>query len=428
MDSAQVRIALVGAGGMSFGPIMTYDVIRSEKLKGSTLVLVDTDEKKLDVAWAIASRINEACGNPIIIEREQDTERGVAGAEYIMTSVEVGRWERWKEDLEIPKKHGSTQVMGENGGPGGVFHSLRSIKLILEICRQIERTAPDAFLLNLTNPMSRVTLAISRATKLRAVGMCHEFGGGFARLVSMLLLPPAKIRANASGINHFTWFYEIENAETGEDLYPKLRTHAKLLPFLHQPLVRRCFREFGLYPTSSDSHIGEYLPFVSEEAGPMYNPHKFYHFDWKARGWLSEQYANGLFWLPVKMLPMSPEEQVPIIQAMATGDTSARFNAVNVPNKGYVPNMPEGCIVEVPSRCDSRNLLPETVPPIHEPLAEIMRLQVGLQDKIVDSAINGDPELAFEALVADPLSPPDEKSCRRMFDEMVSLQREQLPF
>jgi alpha-galactosidase len=427
-DNVQKRIAMVGAGGMSFGPVMTHDVIHSEKLEGSTLVLVDMDEKNLEVARAAACRLNDAMGNPILIEAETDTARGVSGADFVMVSAEIGRWKGWKQDFEIPRKHGSSQIMGENGGPGAVFHSLRSINNVLDICSKIEQNAPDAFVLNLTNPMSRVTLAINKGTKLRNVGLCHEFVGGLLHLSIILLMPPERISAAASGTNHFTWFYKIEDADTGEDLYPKVGRHMEMFPFLHSKLIRRCYREFGRYPTSTDSHIGEYLPFVAEEVKPIIQFHDFFRNEGKLRYFLTEQYGKGSFWLPVKMIPKSSEEVIPIIEALATNDSSARFNAVNVPNKGYIPNLPDGALIEVSSGCDGMNLAPDTVPAIDEPLAELMRVQIKLQEMIVDSVLKRDPELAFEALAADPLAPPSREACRNMFDEMSGLQRDQLPF
>lgn len=421
------RIALVGAGGMAFGPVMTYDAIRSEGMEGSTLVLVDINEERLEVARAAAERLNEAMGCPLEVVAESDTARGVEGADFVLMSVEKGRWEGWTQDFEIPVKHGATQVMGENGGPGGLFHSLRSIKLVLEICKQIEENAPDAFVVNLTNPMSRVVLAIDRATKLNHIGLCHEFTGGLMRIAASLLLPPKKIQAKASGMNHFTWFYEITNADTGEDLYPKMLRHVRMFPFMHSPLVRKCTLKYGLFPTSSDSHIGEYIPWVSDVVKPIIPFHTFFEHEGALREVFTKWYGKGYFPLPVKLLPESGEEALPICEALATG-ASREFNAINVANKGYIPNLPEGAIVEVPARAEGGKLIPEVVPPVNEALAELMRPQYRIQEMIVESALNKDPEIAFEALVADPLSPPSESACRAMFEEMMELQRSQLPF
>ena len=101
---------------------------------------------------------------------------------------------------------------------------------------------------------------------------------------------------------------------------------------------------------------------------------------------------------------------------------------MNVPNRGYVPNLPDGAIVEVPATCDGEGVAPCTMPPIPDPLADFMKTQIELQDLVVKSALTGDPAPAFEALRRDPLSPPDEASCRAIFDELVALQGDALPF
>ncbi len=421
------KIALVGAGGMSFGPVMTYDILKSEALHGGTLMLIDMAQDKLDHARATADKLNDQLGNPITIEGETSLARGLEGAEYVLVSAEKGRWQHWTEDYEIPRKYGSPQVMGENGGPGAVFHSLRSITNVLSICKEVENVVPEAFLINLTNPMSRVTLAINRGTKLKNVGLCHEFLGGIMRIAKNLLIPPSKIEAKASGMNHFTWFYEINNADTGEDLYPKLRKHFKLFPFLYSPLVRYCFDKFDLFPTTSDSHLAEYLPFSPDHVKPLIPFHSFFEHEGAIRYKLTELYGKGLIPIPAKILPLSGEEAIPIITALHTREYE-EFNAINVPNKGYIPNLPDDTMVEVPATAQGGELVPSQVPEIAECLAEYIRPQFEIQSLIVDSALQKDPELAFEALKADPLAPPSTDACRRMFDEMIKLQADLLPF
>jgi alpha-galactosidase len=446
------KITLIGAGGMSFGPIMVLDAINSPKLRGALMMLHDINAEKLDVVYNLARRLNEKHGNPIRIERTLDPEAAMTAADFCLMSTEVGRFPYWKQDYEIPLKYGATHITGENGGPGAVFHSLRSIKTCLEICENITRYCPNTFLINLTNPMSRVTLAINAATTIRNVGLCHEFGGGLMRLGLLLRLPPRKIKAKASGINHFTFFYDLRHAETGEDLYPRVRqlwtrryfqyppvvtTIAKALinvPLLglaveqmHAPLVAYMFREYGWLPTSVDSHIGEYVPFAQAVAGWHPVPVEFHR---RLCGWvdrLSTAYGEGRLPLPLHRLGRSGEQAFPIIEALHTGER-AYLGAVNVPNRGYVPNLPEGAIVEIPAWTGTTALEPETVPPIPQPLADFMKTQVEIQDLVVKAALARDPAPAFEALRMDPLSPPDERRCRNMFDELMAAQAGALPF
>lgn len=424
----ETKIVLVGAGGMSFGPVMVHDAVHSPKIAGAQLVLHDIDQERLDNAFAAADRLNRAAGEPVRMSATTDPETAYRDADFLLLSVEIQRFWGWKTDYEIPVKHGSTQIMGENGGPGGAFHSLRSIKTVLGICDTAAAICPDAYLINLTNPMSRVTLAINRATKFRNVGLCHEFHGGLARLMFMLLKPMNKISAKATGINHFTFFTQIDDADTGEDLYPKVRRHMENFPFLHPPLVRHICNEYGVFATSEDSHIGEYFPGVKDIVGRHMNFRRFHQTDCAIRDQLTKWYGKGVFPpLPIHKLPRSMEQAFPIIEGLVTGDR-VYLDGVNVPNRGYIPNLPDGAIVEVPAWTGANDLEPETMPPVQEDLAAMMRTQIEIQDLVVRAALEKDPDLAFQAVAMDPLSPPGEAACRRMFDEMMRTQKHLLPF
>lgn len=446
------KITLVGAGGMSFGPAMVNDVVHTRRLAGSRMVLHDVDDTRLQRALRFAERLNAAAGAPIRLEATTDPAAALDGADFVLSSAEFGRFPCWRQDYEIPNRHGARQINGENGGPGAVFHSLRSIRNTLDICRSIEKWAPQAFLINLTNPMSRVTLAINRATKVRNVGMCHEMPLGVRRLARRLGIPHKRVSARASGINHFTFFTEFRDSETGEDLLPRLRTllsrtffdgpayrqwlartidrtlpGACLLEFYYTPLVAQLAREHGLVACSVDSHIGEYLPFALDAAPWMPTPLDFHEPIMRLAEKLAGWAATTRVPLPLQRLGHSPEEVIPIIAAMWTGQPT-RLMAVNVPNRGYLPDVAEGAIVEVGATVDGDGIHPDTMPALGEPLAGWVATQVALQDLVVEAAVTGDPEPALRAVLEDPCSPPDAGACRRMFEELRTLQAEHLPF
>lgn len=452
MDERGPKICLIGAGGMSFGPVMVLDAVNTRQVRGATMMLHDVDPGRLDVARRFAERANQHRGRPIRVEVSLDPAEAMSGADFCLTSAEIGRWDHWVEDYEVPRRHGSTQITGENGGPGAVFHSLRSIRTMLGICDDIRRYCPDTFLINLTNPLSRVALAINTATDIRNVSMCHEFAGGVARIASLLRVPKRQIEATAAGINHFTFFTTIRRRDTGEDLYPRLRRlwerrffdfpptvtavakavvrvpwAGMLAEQFYAPLVAFMFREYGLLPCSTDSHIGEYVPFAERVAGWHPTP-VYFHRDLMARvGRLVGGYAAGTSIVPMHRAGRSAEEPFPAMGAMWT-DTQRHLNAVNVPNRAFVPNLPEGAIVEVPATVDAKGITPLAGPALPGPLAEFMTVQIELQELVVKAALTGDPAPAFEAVRRDPLSPPDDAACRRMFDELCELQAEALPF
>lgn len=446
------KITLIGAGGMSFGPTMVNDVIHTPSLAGSRLMLHDLNEERLGRAYRFAAKLNAANGAPIVLDRSADPAAALDGADFCISSAEFGRFPGWRQDYEIPRRYGATQINGENGGPGAVFHSLRSISNTLSICASIEKHCPDAFLVNLSNPMSRVTLAINKATTLRNVGMCHEMPIGVVRLAKLLRINPRRIAAKASGINHFTFFTELRDKATGEDLVPRVQalfakrffdygpiatriaSWTETRPLLgmaadqlYSPLVAHMVRTYGVIPCSVDSHIGEYLPFA-HEVGGFHPAHveQFARID-KVFERLTTWVADTRFPVPVQRMGHSLEEVAPIIAALWSG-VPRSVMAVNVPNRGFLPNVAEGAIVEVGATVDGDGIHPEVMPPVAEPIATHIATQVALQELIVEAALRGDREPALQAVMADPASPPSEAACRAMFDQMCALQAAQLPF
>jgi alpha-galactosidase len=449
---ASPKITLIGAGGLSFGPTMVNDVIHTPALAGSRLMLHDVNAQRLQRAYRFAAKLNAGKGAPVTLEYSTDPAEALTGADFCLSSAEFGRFEYWRQDYQIPRRYGATQVNGENGGPGAVFHSLRSIKNTLSICADIEKYCPDAFLLNLSNPMSRVTLAINQGTRVRNVGMCHEMPIGIQRLARMLRIRAADIAAKASGINHFTFFTEIRHKRTGEDLIPRIKAMfaKKIFDFgsfitaltravaarpllgmladqLYAPLVVHMVRTYGIIPCSVDSHIGEYLPFA-HEIGGFHPAHveQFARID-RLIERLTTWVAETRIPLPTQRLGHSLEEVVPIIAAMWTG-RPVRIMAVNVPNRGFIPNVAEGAIVEVGATVDGDGIHPDSMPPIVEPIAGYIAKQVELQELVVRAALTGDKDLALRAVIEDPAAPRDEAACRAMFDELLERQASELPF
>lgn len=446
------KITLVGAGGMSFGPAMVNDVVHTPELRGARLVLHDVNPERLQRAYQFAAKLNASAGAPAILDCSTDPGEALEGADFVMSSAEFGRFEFWKQDFEIPNRHGARQINGENGGPGAVFHSLRSIKNTLGICESIEKYSPDAFLINLTNPMSRVTLAINRATHVANVGMCHEMPLGVNRLARRLRVPRHAIEAKASGINHFTFFTEFRDRRTGEDLLPRIRQFfdkpifdfsprtiraakaidrvlpgATFLELNYSPLVVHMVREHGLVPCSVDSHIGEYVPFALDVADWQPTPLDFHEPIMQVAERAASWVATTKVPLPLHLAGHSPEEVVTIIAAMWT-DTPTWIMATNVPNQGHLPDVADGAIVEVGATVDASGVHPDQMPALGEPLAGWIDTQIRLQDLVVDAALTGNPDLALQAVLEDPCSPPDEAACRAMFDELRSLQAAHLPF
>ncbi|MFX1557242.1 MAG: alpha-glucosidase, partial [Promethearchaeota archaeon] len=172
------KIVLIGAGSPAFGPPTFIDLNLSKTLAGSTITLHDIDEKKLQMVYEVVSEDNKKIGNKYNIESTPNREKALKGANFVINSTEHGdRFElRW-QDNTIPKRHGTTERMGENGGAGGFFHSARQIPEIVKIAKDVERICPNAYFINYSNPISRICLALKRAVpKLKMLGLCHQIG------------------------------------------------------------------------------------------------------------------------------------------------------------------------------------------------------------------------------------------------------------
>ena len=213
------KIVVIGTASVIFGPGIVRDILVHPSLHGSDIVLVDIDAQALEDVLAFGQRLNQLTGANCRLSATTDRCQALPGADFVVISVAVERARLWRLDFQIPLKHGIKHVLGENGGPGGLSHSLRNIPLLLSICRDIEELAADAWVINFTNPMSRLCMALSWETDLKFVGLCHQIGVGYGIVSRILGIPREKLRLRASGINHFTWIQDMRSLETGEDLY-----------------------------------------------------------------------------------------------------------------------------------------------------------------------------------------------------------------
>jgi alpha-galactosidase len=437
------KIALIGAGSTSFGPSTLMDIIAyADALRGSTIALADINADSLDLMLRVAQCANEAAGAGLVMEGTTDLRAALDGAEFVIVAVAVDRIPTWRQDWDIPRKYGIKHVLGENGGPGGLGHTLRSVRLMLEVARTIEEVAPDAWVLNFTNPMSRVCLALERATSLHCVGLCHQIGAGYHIVgqtlglidgeakdweehraqVSML---QRKIDIKAAGLNHFTFIYDLRDNETGEDLYPQFRERIAAMPADFEPLSRRLMDAFGLLPATGDGHAGEYVSFAWETSDM-----KGYDFDgWN--GWGEEiktqlrQVAAGERPIQEYLGRTSGERAIQIIDAMLHNKNQYEL-ALNIPNRGCIPGLPDWAIVEVPGVVSGGGIAGLNVPALPPGVTAMLAQQVAVQDRAVHAAIHGDRAAAFQALLLDPVVSSYEAAAS-ILDDLLAVHAPYLP-
>ncbi len=436
------KIVLVGAGSASFGLSILQDIIGArDVLRGSTVVLNDPDEEALSLMACVAQRLNTEAEAGLTIEASTDQRAALAGAEFVITSASVDRIQTWRQDWEIPLRHGVKHVLGENGGPGALGHTLRSVELMLRIARNIEEVAPKAWVLNCANPMSRVCLALERATSLKCVGLCHQIGAAYywiGRVFGMIgdgrdwdetrtliAAMEQKIDVKAAGINHFTFVYDLRDRASGEDLYPEFRRRLAAMPPDFQPLSRRLLDAFGLFPATGDGHAGEYVSFAWETSAM-----KGFDFDGYVRE--GEERRDGLRralevegGLKRYIDEPSGEGAIPVIDGILR-DANRYHLALNIPNSGCIPGLPDWAIVEVPAIVSGAGVSGLCVPALPPGITALLAQQVAVQDRAVDAAIHGHRQAALQALLLDPVVSSYEAAVK-ILDDLLTVHAQYLP-
>ena len=420
-----VRIVLVGAGSSSFGYNSVLDAVNIKSLQGSNLVLHDIDESRLTSMSRLAEKMNEETGANIEFEHTVDRAEAFEGADFVLMSIAIDRMNRWRLDWEIPYKYGIKQVIGENGGPGGLFHTLRMVPPVMDIAYDMEEYCPDALLLNYTNPVPRLCLAISRYTTIKTVGLCHEVEHQLQRLAPLMELPYALFDVVSAGLNHFSWYKEFR-LQNGQDAYPLLNEALKKNKDF-QPLCQAMYQKFGLYPSTDDNHVGEYLAYAYDVCPEV------------SRGlnWIDRCDREGRnSWLTIQKLieqdsqlgikgKLSGERAMHIIAGIK--DNSNHFELqVNVPNEGQIPNLITDAIVETPAIINRGGVRPIHVGEMPEGLAALCNIQILVQSLAVEAGVRGDLALAKQAMFSDPVV-HDNKAAEKAFNELMEVHHDLLP-
>ncbi len=413
------KIVFIGAGSASFGLSMFRDVFISKELAGSTLTLVDINEENLDRMYKLAFKMNEISGAGLKIQSTTDRKEALPGAEFVVNSIAIERNRLWKHDFEVPRKYGIRQTLGENGGPGALFFTMRTIPLIMDIVRDMEELCPNAYFLNFSNPESRIILALSKYSNIKAVGLCHGVFMGQNSVAKIMNLDNNKIDVLGAGLNHFQWLLEIRDKESGEDMYPLLSKEEKDFDPTFEPLSRKLFRSFGYFPSCSDDHIGEYLPFGWEGGEEGYD------FEWDEENRINiineiNQVISGdkdvNDWLQ-----SSGERAVDVITGIMNNKRHLVESGV-VYNQKAISNLPADLAVEVPIMVDATGIHPISVGKLPDGIAKLLMLQAGVQQMAVEAAINASKELALQALLIDPVV-TSTKAAEKILNELWELNK-----
>ncbi|MGC2046567.1 MAG: alpha-glucosidase/alpha-galactosidase [Pseudolabrys sp.] len=394
------KIVFLGATSMSFGLNMLRDIFSSDELRGCTLTLVGRNPTTVNKVAELAKLLNNKSGTGLIIEHTTDRRAAFDGAAFVVNATAIDRNRLWKIDFDVPRKYGIRHTLGENGGPGGLMFTLRTLPLVFDFVREMQELCPQALFLNFSNPENRIILALGKYSPIRALGLCHGIFMGQRDVARIMGLPYEQVEVWGAGLNHAQCLLQIRNRATGEDLYPLLRAKEKDFDSSFAPLTRRLFRAFGYWMTCSDDHLGEYLAYGWEGGEHGYD------FVADERGRL--EFSNTLdrvlagATLPPDWLTPSGERGGAAIGGILHNRKRVLESGI-VPNRGAIPNLPADAAVEVPVMVDAAGLHPISLGPLPDPIAKLLHTQVSVQQLAVEAAMHASKEIALQALLIDPV-------------------------
>src|SRR4051812_41332566 len=404
------KIAFVGAGSAVFTRNLVGDILSLPELRDvSTLALMDIDEERLRTAEVVSRRLVEAHGARSRVEATTDRRAALAGADFVITSFQVGGYRpSTVVDFDVPKRYGLRQTIADTLGIGGIMRGLRTIPVLLDVCRDMEELCPQAILLQYVNPMAMLCWAVAETTAIRTVGLCHSVQHTAAELAHDLGVPASDIDFLCAGINHLAFYLRFER--DGEDLYPALRRIAEEGRAPAGNRVRyEVLKHFGAFVTESSEHFSEYVPWFIKDGRPdlieQFNiPLDEYlrRFEVQLAEWdaLRARLENG----GTVHVERSVEYGADIVRACVTGE-SFGFNG-NVRNswngRPLIDNLPPDCCVEVPCIAGSHGIEPQSVGTIPRHLAALMQTNVNVQGLTVEAALSGRREPVYHAAMLDP--------------------------
>lgn len=397
-----MKVTIIGAGSVVFAKRLISDILSYPELKETTFALTDINEERLQTAEKMVKSLVEQNGNLARVEAYSDRKTALSGASYVINLIQVGMHESTLLDFEIPKKYGLKQTIADTLGVGGVFRGLRTIPVLLDICRDMEEVCPDAYLLNYTNPMAMLMLAVQKASPINSVGLCHSVQNTADELASYLNIPVQELDYKVAGINHMAWFLELKR--NGQNLYPDLFAAMENEAIFVKDKVRfEMMSRLNYFITESSEHMSEYVPyFIKRES--LIND-----FDIPIDEYIRRSEENLKHFVETKKkiernesieVEPSHEYGAPIIHSIETGVNREIWG--NVLNTNLITNLPANSCVEVPCLVNKRGIQPVHIGDLPPHLAAMNMTNINVQQLVVEAVLTGNVDYVYQAVMLDP--------------------------
>ena len=428
-----MKIAFIGGGSVQWTAKLVADMALNPSLDSAELVLQDIDENALNLLTKVCKKIMLETGSHIRVSSTLDRRSALQGAAFVILCVGIGGLDAMRFDLEIPLKYGIHQSVGDTVGPGGLARGLRHIPFAVQLAHEMEVLCPDAWMLNLTNPMSTITRAVNKATQISCIGLCHEVNGVRKRFAEILDIPLTEINFSVMGINHLPILHNLTIAgkdgkqvlldwvqENGLYSLTKERLNAVEGVFHDRLAIKLTLLEnLNIVFGAGDRHVAEFFPGFLDESthfGEKYGVllttinHRQELMDQRRQD--LDKYVNG----PAKTWEPSDEQLVRVMAALSGGPPGKFF--VNIPNQGQISDLPPDVIVECSATIDGSGIHPHPAIELPATVKSIISGHVTRQELIVDAALHSDRKKALAALATDPLI-SDISNVRDMIDELL---------
>jgi alpha-galactosidase len=440
------KIAFIGAGSTVFMKNLIGDALQMPALAGATVALMDIDRQRLAESEMVARKLVASLNVPARVETHTDQRRAIAGADFVIVAFQIGGYRPCTvTDFDIPKRYGLRQTIADTLGIGGIMRGLRTVPHLWKLAQDMRDLCPGAILLQYVNPMAINTWAIgARFPEIRQVGLCHSVQGTAYELARDLEIPLEQIRYRAAGINHMAFYLNFEARQadgTYRDLYPALREGYRAgripkpshwNPRCPNKVRYEVMTHFGYFVTESSEHFAEYVPwFIKSHRPDLIETFGIPLDEYPIRceeqiaAWAAQ--ARAFEQAETITVKPSNEYAATIMNSVVTGAPSVIYG--NVPNRGFIPQLPEGAAVEVPTLVDANGLQPTTVNDIPPHLIALMRTNINVQELTVRALLEENREHIYHAAMLDPHTAAelDLRQIRALVDDLIAAHGEWLP-
>lgn len=408
------KIAFIGAGSFGFTRGLVRDILTFPALRDATLALMDIDEKRLSFVRTAVENIISEGKYPAKVMVTTDRREALRNADGVVITILQGGYRIFRYDIEIPKKYGVDICVGDTRGPSGIFRAMRTLPVMLDICRDIRELCPGAVVLNYTNPMAMLCRGMQeKFPELNVTGLCHSVQGTAEMLAEWIGADMKDVSYTCAGINHQAFYLDFK--VKGKDAYPEIRKAITTKKDIYnaEQVRNEMFLALDYYVTESSGHNSEYNAWFRKR------PDLIEKFCTHGTGWnpgayayiLKEYAKRSKTWAALTRREMAKKIDLSrgkeyasyIFNAVFGDNTIFPFNG-NVRNFGLIDNLPYGCCVEVPTFASKNGIEAVRVGNLPTQLATLVNTSASCEEMAVAGILSGDPKLIYQAICYDPLT------------------------